>query len=375
MMRVDDTRVMYGTSWTNMYQHPQGNHFQGSMPIFDYNMQPPWEHEQMHSNAYSYGSDSNPYQFVIQEPEPTVYDSMIEPSPFTAVGKRSIFSDIPMNQREEYPMRQWSPQDVIFWLCEEARKQGYDFEKIYVHNFQNVNGEELLAMNEQQFLSKCSDVGYMLYEAVQRYKKFEEERERLRLPVSHLTHFGDLNTNEPDRIEITDISHYKPVDSYTHAQSDDSQSDSSYPDMVDIKPDRKTLKSPTPRKPGRPPKMGRTKRGNKEKKTGRLWEFIRDLLKKPEYCPSLICWENHDEGVFRFVRSDKVAELWGTIKENPRMTYEKLSRAMRYYYKSKVLQPVLGRRLVYKFGPTARDWRSPDPNFRNSSKKAHDVGI
>ncbi|CAG2065876.1 unnamed protein product [Timema podura] len=69
--------------------------------------------------------------------------------------------------------------------------------------------------------------------------------------------------------------------------------------------------------------------------------------------------------MFRFVHSEGVAKLWGTIKENPRMNYEKLSRAMRYYYKSKVLQPVLGRRLVYKFGPTAKGWRTPNPNFKN----------
>nr|CAD7257313.1 unnamed protein product [Timema shepardi] len=102
-----------------------------------------------------------------------------------------------------------------------------------------------------------------------------------------------------------------------------------------------------------------------KKKCGRLWEFIRDLLLNQEYCPSLICWEDYEQGMFRFVHSEGVAKLWGTIKENPRMNYEKLSRAMRYYYKSKVLQPVLGRRLVYKFGPTAKGWRTPNPNFKN----------
>ena len=29
----------------------------------------------------------------------------------------------------------------------------------------------------------------------------------------------------------------------------------------------------------------------------------------------------------------------------------------RYYYKSQVLLPVFGRRLVYKFGPNATGWR------------------
>ena len=41
------------------------------------------------------------------------------------------------------------------------------------------------------------------------------------------------------------------------------------------------------------------------------------------------------------------------------------SSPFRYYYKSKVLQPVLGRRLVYKFGPTAHGWRTSNPNFVN----------
>lgn len=67
-------------------------------------------------------------------------------------------------------------------------------------------------------------------------------------------------------------------------------------------------------------------------KLGRLWEFIRDLLLNPASCPSLICWDNYEEGMFRFVHSDKVAKLWGAKRDNPDMNYEKLSRAMRYVY-------------------------------------------
>ncbi|OXA60638.1 nuclear transcription factor Y subunit gamma isoform X2 [Folsomia candida] len=125
--------------------------------------------------------------------------------------------------------------------------------------------------------------------------------------------------------------------------------------------------SPPKRKVGRPPKKDKKMKRN-EKKTGRLWEFIRDLLKNPEYCPSLVRWENPEEGHFRFVNSEKVAQLWGQIKGNPRMTYEKLSRAMRYYYKSHVFEPVLGRRLVYKFGYNATNWRPVNANFVSIQK-------
>jgi hypothetical protein len=69
--------------------------------------------------------------------------------------------------------------------------------------------------------------------------------------------------------------------------------------------------------------------GTEDKNNGKLWEFIRDLLLDPVTNPSFIRWERREDGMFKFVQSDKVAKLWGQRKQNPRMTYEKLSRAMR----------------------------------------------
>lgn len=61
-----------------------------------------------------------------------------------------------------------------------------------------------------------------------------------------------------------------------------------------------------------------------------LWEFIRDILIHPELNEGLMKWENRQEGVFKFLRSEAVAQLWGQKKKNSSMTYEKLSRAMRW---------------------------------------------
>lgn len=61
-----------------------------------------------------------------------------------------------------------------------------------------------------------------------------------------------------------------------------------------------------------------------------MWEFIRDILLNPERNPGLIKWEDRTEGIFRFLKSEAVAQLWGKKKNNSSMTYEKLSRAMRY---------------------------------------------
>ena len=61
-----------------------------------------------------------------------------------------------------------------------------------------------------------------------------------------------------------------------------------------------------------------------------LWEFIRDMLADPRYCPSVIKWENEEEGIFRVIQSEAVASLWGAKKNNrTKMTYEKMSRSIR----------------------------------------------
>ncbi|KAM9706436.1 ETS-related transcription factor Elf-3 isoform 1-T1 [Dama dama] len=121
------------------------------------------------------------------------------------------------------------------------------------------------------------------------------------------------------------------------------------------------------RKRGRPRKLSKESRecleGKKSKHAPRgthLWEFIRDILIHPELNEGLMKWENRQEGVFKFLRSEAVAQLWGQKKKNSSMTYEKLSRAMRYYYKREILERVDGRRLVYKFGRNSSGWKEEE---------------
>uniref|UniRef100_H3AJ88 E74 like ETS transcription factor 5 n=1 Tax=Latimeria chalumnae TaxID=7897 RepID=H3AJ88_LATCH len=87
-----------------------------------------------------------------------------------------------------------------------------------------------------------------------------------------------------------------------------------------------------------------------------LWEFVRDLLLSPEENSGILEWEDRDNGIFRVVKSEALAKVWGQRKKNDRMTYEKLSRALRYYYKTGILERV-DRRLVYKFGKNTHGWR------------------
>uniref|UniRef100_A0A0K0ESN2 ETS domain-containing protein n=1 Tax=Strongyloides stercoralis TaxID=6248 RepID=A0A0K0ESN2_STRER len=107
----------------------------------------------------------------------------------------------------------------------------------------------------------------------------------------------------------------------------------------------------------KPRKRSQHTKGNK------LWEFIRDALRDPITNPSIVKWEDPHQGVFRIIESEKLARLWGEKKNNQKMTYEKLSRAMRTYYEKQILVPVpktglYPKKLVYKFGPCAFGWKT-----------------
>uniref|UniRef100_A0A8C5MTN8 E74 like ETS transcription factor 5 n=1 Tax=Leptobrachium leishanense TaxID=445787 RepID=A0A8C5MTN8_9ANUR len=88
-----------------------------------------------------------------------------------------------------------------------------------------------------------------------------------------------------------------------------------------------------------------------------LWEFLRDLLLSSEDTSGILDWEDQEQGIFRVVKSEALAQMWGKRKHNDRMNYEKLSRALRHYYKTGILERV-DRRLVYKFGKNSYGCRS-----------------
>merc|ERR1712209_51813 len=68
--------------------------------------------------------------------------------------------------------------------------------------------------------------------------------------------------------------------------------------------------------------------------------------------------------------SQWIVKLLRDPETNPSMNYEKLSRAMRYYYRNKEIEMVKGERLTYKFGPNMRDFRAKDRNDPNFQLRA-----
>ncbi|XP_016893735.1 fli-1 proto-oncogene, ETS transcription factor-related sequence isoform X2 [Cynoglossus semilaevis] len=78
-----------------------------------------------------------------------------------------------------------------------------------------------------------------------------------------------------------------------------------------------------------------------------LWQFLLELLSDSSNV-GIIAWEGTN-GEFKMTDPDEVAKRWGERKSKPNMNYDKLSRALRYYYDKNIMTKVHGKRYAYKF--------------------------
>ncbi|CAH8871305.1 unnamed protein product [Trichobilharzia szidati] len=78
-----------------------------------------------------------------------------------------------------------------------------------------------------------------------------------------------------------------------------------------------------------------------------LWQFLLELLADSQNM-ACITWEGND-GEFKLIDPDEVARRWGERKSKPNMNYDKLSRALRYYYDKNIMTKVHGKRYAYRF--------------------------
>lgn len=95
-----------------------------------------------------------------------------------------------------------------------------------------------------------------------------------------------------------------------------------------------------------------------------LWQFLLELLSDSTNA-ACITWEGTN-GEFKLTDPDEVARRWGERKSKPNMNYDKLSRALRYYYDKNIMTKVHGKRYAYKFDfqglATATQPANNDPN-------------
>ncbi|XP_033909536.1 ETS homologous factor-like [Acipenser ruthenus] len=243
----------------------------------------------------------------------------------------------------------WSKFQVWEWLQQTFDVHQLDATCIPFQNF-DIDGGQLCTMSLQDFTRAAGSMGQILYHSLTELKWNGHCGNELFSPVDIKTEIDELPCM---------LNPFKEESCFY---------DCTNTDLLDIKvPYQASMgqstSNPVTQVPEVKRKHNRPQEGQFKKHNPRgthLWEFIRDILLNPERNPDLIKWEDRTEGIFRFLKSEAVAQLWGKKKNNSSMTYEKLSRAMRYYYKREILERVDGRRLVYKFGRNARGWRESD---------------
>ncbi|CAF1413270.1 unnamed protein product [Didymodactylos carnosus] len=93
-----------------------------------------------------------------------------------------------------------------------------------------------------------------------------------------------------------------------------------------------------------------------------LHEFLRLLLDNPEY-HDLATYVDPQKGIFKLHKPNAVADLWQYVKgrsSERRMTYDTLSRGIRFYYRKEVMKASPGH-FTFCFGPQSgfgKLWRA-----------------
>ncbi|KAG1674521.1 ETS factor [Nymphon striatum] len=278
--------------------------------------------------------------------------------------------------------KDWKNEQIIGWILSKIEELGCNINEVNLKEFRNLNGQLLMCMSEEEFKQRDERFGSILYQEFQQFFKNDSTglsstwnmvaEACLNDPVNVLGLQVNCNNvqnyiqnmeNHPSLVSSHFNTHYQSVpfkqDQYlNNVKSQDyqvqpiecmhpqqvfsqmaepipnnqylSKADSFQSESTDRGNDKRSTKLKIKRRVGRPAT------GNKKEKrakingfSDKLWKFMRDLLQSPQYNPRLIRWENAEDGVFRIVESGKIAQLWGMVKNNEKMNYEKMSRALR----------------------------------------------
>ncbi|XP_075706748.1 ETS-related transcription factor Elf-3 isoform X2 [Rhinoderma darwinii] len=277
----------------------------------------------------------------------------------------------------------WTQQQVLDWISYNVERNKWDAITIDLTQCE-MDGQCLCQLSRENMRAKFGGLGDKLYDHLWQLKNWQTQ------PSSNSYGSSDyeLKFHLSEEFELcgektTDPGYYSdPISpasskscgsgSYSPQAGDSAGSDLDMEVKTSLEKDilsnyNKSDGTPNKRRRGRPRKIYsdstdilETKKSKHSARGTHLWEFILHILLNPNLYDGLLKWEDRSEGVFKFLRSEAVAQLWGQKKKNSSMTYEKLSRAMRYYYKREILERVHGRRLVYKFGKNASGWRLGD---------------
>uniref|UniRef100_A0A8C0AZ59 ETS variant transcription factor 7 n=1 Tax=Buteo japonicus TaxID=224669 RepID=A0A8C0AZ59_9AVES len=222
----------------------------------------------------------------------------------------------------------WSKDDVIHWL-RWAEKE-YSLRQTDESKFE-MNGKALCILTKDDFRYRAPSSGDVLYEILQYIKT-----QRRALVCSPLLNspFREARSTEEGMLE--NGSHpsnracpqlqWVPLNLSHHSLEGSCRADAicSFPTTLSAPVDGRIADCRL------------------------LWDYVYQLLSDSRYEP-YIKWEDKEAKVFRVVNPNGLAQLWGNHKNRMNMTYEKMSRALRHYYKLNIIRKEPGQKLLFRF--------------------------
>ncbi|XP_068015527.1 transcription factor ETV7 [Melanerpes formicivorus] len=223
----------------------------------------------------------------------------------------------------------WSKEDVEHWL--RWAEQEYSLRQAERSRFQ-MNGRALCMLTKEDFRYRAPSSGDVLYEVLQYIKT-----QRRALVCSPLLNspFREARTSDEGRgcsaeaVQAAAFScpgHAGPLNHSHHSLESSCRTDATCSIPT-------TLPAPV---------------DGKIADCRLLWDYVYQLLSDSRYEP-YIKWEDKEAKVFRVVNPNGLAQLWGNHKNRMNMTYEKMSRALRHYYKLNIIKKEPGQKLLFRF--------------------------
>lgn len=260
------------------------------------------------------------------------YDAFIEPDIDAA---NNVYHNL-LSSRECYRdnwrnkiISHWNQEDTVSWIIDTVHSMGFTEYDIPYYNFR-INGVELQEMKREHFVHRLlhpngdpnltGRIGDNIFDKLQSLLQQDIYRQSTVLRYAE----GDSFSQEVGTVLDLDSqahknrlygSDYKPNDSSLLAGACDSSDDAEYDVLRSSETaspeyygsdgsksgDEDDKKKMFKRAPGRP--KGSGKKICKRPRSVSVPEFLRNLLLDPKYCPSIIKWEDHSLGKFRWVTS------------------------------------------------------------------------
>ncbi|XP_017270430.1 transcription factor ETV7 [Kryptolebias marmoratus] len=281
----------------------------------------------------------------------------------------------------------WDKEDVAHWL-HWAQKE-YSLRRPEKGHFE-MNGRALCLLTKEDFRRRCPSSGDVLYEILQCVK--QQRRSVVCEPLSaspsaRARHIQDPvscqksshTVKEPQPVMVSDTTvpaaanmtvpavvaaavgsqpelmsplRNRPVFYYSAplAHKNGSASVSTLPHKpVQCPPPKESvIQEPLNLSSREKPRSPLHKASGRIPECRLLWDYVYQLLCDERY-QDYIRWEDPDSHVFRVVDPNGLARLWGNHKNRENMTYEKMSRALRHYYKLNIIKKERGQKLLFRF--------------------------